>query len=88
MYLGEAAGRRDQLEGAHLRLHAHRRRRHATLGGSRIFTHDGSRLFEFDQNGKYVREIGVGIYGFLFAQSVRIDPQDNIWVVDRGCEPW
>ncbi len=34
--------------------------------------------------GKFVREIGQGIYGFLFAQVVRIDPQDNIWVVDRG----
>jgi len=40
--------------------------------------------FEFDPNGKYVREIGQGVYGFLFAQSVKIDPQDNIWVVDRG----
>jgi hypothetical protein len=41
-------------------------------------------LFEFDSAGKYLREIGGGIYGFLFAQSVRIDPQDNIWAVDRG----
>ena len=55
-----------------------------TMGGSRFFTHGGSRLFEFDSTGKYLREIGVGIYGFLFAQSVRVDPQDNIWTVDRG----
>ena len=34
--------------------------------------------------GKFVREIGVGVYGFIFAQAVRVDPQDNIWVVDRG----
>ena len=54
------------------------------MGGSRFFTHGGSRLFEFDPTGKYVREIGSGIYGFLFAQSVRIDAQDNIWAVDRG----
>ena len=32
----------------------------------------------------FVREIGVGIYGFLFAHVVRIDSQDNIWVVDEG----
>ena len=25
-----------------------------------------------------------GVCGFLFAQAVRVDPQDNIWVVDRG----
>ena len=53
-------------------------------GASRIFTHGGSRLFEFDRTGKFVREIGQGVYGFLFAQAVRVDPQDNIWVVDRG----
>ena len=28
--------------------------------------------------------IGVGLYGFNFAQGVRVDPQDNIWVVDQG----
>ena len=56
----------------------------ATLGASRIFTHGGSRLFEFDRNGKFVREIGGGVYGFLFAHAVRVDAQDNIWVVDRG----
>jgi len=56
----------------------------ATLGGSRVFTHDGSRLFEFDDKGTYVREIGVGIYGFVFAHVVRVDSQDNIWVVDEA----
>ncbi len=55
-----------------------------TMGGSRFFTHGGSRLFEFDTTGKYVREVGTGIYGFLFAQAVRIDSEDNIWTVDRG----
>ena len=43
-----------------------------------------ARLFEFDQTGKYVREIGQGLYGFVFAHTVRVDPQDNIWVVDEG----
>src|SRR4029453_9363080 len=44
----------------------------------------GARLFEFDQTGKYVREIGQGLYGFVFAHAVRVDPQDNIWTVDEG----
>ena len=70
-------------QGAHLRLHAHRRRAR-DLGSSRTFYNGGSRLFEFDQTGKFVREIGQGVYGFNFAQAVRIDPQDNIWVVDQG----
>jgi NHL repeat len=43
-----------------------------------------TRLFEFDRNGNYVREIGEGNYGFEFAHSVRVDPEDNIWAVDEG----
>ena len=57
---------------------------YATTGTSRTFTHGGVQLLEFDQNGRYLKEMGQGLYGFLYAQQVRIDPQDNIWVVDRG----
>ena len=52
-----------------------------------VYTRSGdTRLFEFDQNGAYVREIGEGLYGFAFAHAVRVDPQDNIWAVDEGIE--
>jgi len=54
-----------------------------TIGTARPFLHGGSRLFQFDKTGKYVGEIGKDSYGFLVAQQVRIDPQDNIWVVDQ-----
>jgi hypothetical protein len=53
-------------------------------GTSRAFESGGSRLFEFDQNGNFVREIGHNVYGFTFAHAVRVDPEDNIWVVDEG----
>src|SRR5258708_26576285 len=43
-----------------------------------------TRLFEFDENGNFLKEIGKGYYGFEFAHSVRVDPQDNIWTVDEG----
>ena len=43
-----------------------------------------TRLFEFDQNGNFVKEIGNGYYGFEFAHSVRVDKDDNIWTVDEG----
>src|SRR5215813_12974274 len=56
----------------------------ATLGDERTFYHGGSRLFQFDQTGKFVKEIGQGVYAINFAQQVRVDPQDNIWVVDSG----
>jgi sugar lactone lactonase YvrE len=43
-------------------------------------------LFEFDQNGRYIREIGKGLYGFSEAHSVRIDKKDNIWAIDKGSD--
>jgi len=83
LYLGEVAGVATNSKG-HVFVYTRTGGTTATLGGSRVFTHGGSRLFEFDDKGTFVREIGVGIYGFLFAHVVRIDPQDNIWVVDEG----
>ena len=50
-----------------------------------VYTRSGdTRLFEFDQNGTYVREIGQGLYGLEFAHAVRVDRDDNIWTVDEG----
>jgi hypothetical protein len=82
IHLGEVAGVATNSRG-HIFVYTRTGTTIATLGGSRVLAHGGSRLFEFDQNGAYVREIGVGIYGFLFAHVVRIDPADNIWVVDE-----
>ena len=59
----------------------------ATNSKGHVFAYTRSqstRLFEFDQNGKFIREIGEGLYGFAFAHAVRVDPQDNIWAVDEG----
>jgi hypothetical protein len=83
MYLGEVAGIATNSKG-HIFVYTRTGTMTATLGGSRVFTHGGSRLLEFDQNGAYLKEIGVGIYGFLQAHVVRVDPQDNIWVVDEA----
>src|SRR5262245_32677478 len=41
-------------------------------------------LFEFDQTGKYIKEWGQNSYGFSFAHAVRVDKDDNVWVVDEG----
>ncbi len=84
LYLGEVAGVATTSKG-NILVYT-RTGEDATMGGSRFFTHGGSRLFEFDPTGKYLREIGTGIYGFLFAQAVRVDAQDNIWTVDRGAD--
>src|ERR1051325_2506542 len=45
-----------------------------------------SQLLEFDQNGKFVREIGKGLYAWACAHVVRIDKDDNIWAVDKGSD--
>jgi len=83
LYLGEAAGVATNSKG-HLFVYTRTGNPTASLGDSRIFTHAGSRLFEFDQNGSFVHEIGQGIYGFLQAHAVRVDPEDNIWTVDEA----
>ena len=43
-----------------------------------------TQLLEFDQTGKFVREIGKGVYGLGYSHSVRFDRYDNLWVVDKG----
>ena len=45
-----------------------------------------AQLLEFDQNGKFVREIGKNLYAWSYAHAVRIDKEDNIWVVDKGSD--
>jgi hypothetical protein len=83
-YLGEVAGVATTSKG-NILVYT-RTGEMATAGASRIFTHGGSRLFEFSPTGAYIREIGTGMYGLLFAQAVNVDAQDNIWVVDRGSD--
>src|ERR1700752_4474835 len=68
IYLGEAAGVAQNSKG------------HVF-----VFTRSGeTQLFEFDQEGNFVREISPRNYAFEFAHTVRVDPQDNVWAVDEG----
>src|SRR5881628_574919 len=82
IYLGEIGGVAANSKGD---IFVYTRTGHPTvsLGTARPFAHGGSRLFQFDKSGKFVREIGANSYSFIFAQQVRIDPQDNIWIVDQ-----
>lgn len=81
-FLGQAMGIATNSKG-HVFVYTRNGNPTMTLGGSRAFAHGGSSLYEFDQNGRFVRQIGSQIYGFVAAQAVRVDPQDDIWVVDR-----
>jgi DNA-binding beta-propeller fold protein YncE len=82
LYLGEVGG---VATNSHGNIFVYTRTGHPTIsiGSARPFAHGGSRLFEFDPSGKFVREIGKDSYGFMFAAQVRVDPSDNIWVVDQ-----
>ena len=82
IYFGEIGGVATNSRGD---VFVYTRTSHPTmsLASARPFVHGGSRLFQFDRTGKFTREIGQGVYGFLFAAQVRVDPQDNLWVVDE-----
>lgn len=82
LYLGEVAGVATNSKGD---IFVYTRTGHPTItiGTMRPFAHGGSRMFQFDRTGKYVREIGKDTYGFMAAAQVRIDPDDNIWAVDE-----
>jgi hypothetical protein len=82
IHLGEAAGVATNSKGD---LFVYSRTGHPTvsIGTARPFAHGGSRVFQFDRSGKFVREVGKDSYGLMFAQQVRVDPQDNVWLVDQ-----
>src|SRR5258706_9660084 len=82
LYLGEVGGVATNSRGD---IFVYTRTGHPTItiGTARPFAHGGSKLYQFDRTGKFGRELGKDSYGFMFAAQVRIDPNDNIWVVDQ-----
>ena len=82
-FVGEVGGVGQNSKG---QLFVYTRTGHpyATLGDNRTFYRGGSRLFQFDATGKFVRELGQDVYGFNAAFGLRIDPQDNVWTIDAG----
>ena len=89
LHLGEVAGVATTSRG-NLLVYFQGGGPNATIGAARIHINGGPRLIEFDRSGKFLREIGATAndrpYAFLFAQGVRVDPQDNVWIVDRASQ--
>jgi DNA-binding beta-propeller fold protein YncE len=85
IHLGEAVGVATNSKG-NIFVYTRTGSPSITVGTERVFArgNGAARLFEFEPGGKFVREIGQGLYGFIFAHVVRVDPQDDIWVVDEG----
>ena len=82
IYLGEAAGVATTSKGNIL---VYTRTGGVATAGRHVgFTRGGSRLSNSTPVESICARSDQGVYGFVFAQTVKVDPQDNIWVVDDG----
>src|SRR2546428_4189700 len=45
-----------------------------------------SQILLFDKTGKFLREVGKGLYAWSYAHTVRFDKDDNLWAVDKGSD--
>src|ERR1700688_4461531 len=79
MYLGEASGVALNSKG-----HIFVISRGNTSGPA--YAAAATQLLEFDAKGQYIREIGKNLYAWSFGHTVKVDPQDNIWVTDKGSD--
>ena len=79
MYLGEAAG--VAVNSKHHVFVFHR----GNVSGP-AFGAAAAQLLEFGPDGKFIREIGHGLYSMAYAHAVRIDKADNIWIIDKGSD--
>jgi DNA-binding beta-propeller fold protein YncE len=79
LYFGEAAGVAVNSKG-----HVFVFSRGGTTGPA--YGAAAAQLFEFDADGKYVREIGHHLYAWSYAHAVKVDKEDNIWVADKGSD--
>jgi len=80
LYLGEASGVAINSKG-HIFVYS----RGGNASGP-AYASTAAMLLEFDANGKFIREIGHGLYAWSFAHDVRVDKDDNIWALDKGSD--
>ena len=45
-----------------------------------------SQLLLFDKTGKFLREVGKGLYAWSYAHAIRFDRDDNLWAIDKGSD--
>ena len=79
LHMGEAAGVAVNSKG-HVFVYS----RGSTTGPA--FAAAAAQVLEFDATGRYVREIGKGLYAWAYAHTVRVDRDDNVWAVDKGSD--
>ena len=74
-------GHRGQLEG--------RRSPSSTRSnsaGGPAYGATASQVLLFDKTGKFLREVGKGLYAWSYAHAIRFDKDDNLWAVDKGSD--
>src|SRR5258708_664644 len=79
LYLGEVTGVAVNSKG-----HVFALSRGNTSGPA--YAAAATQLLEFGADGKFIREIGKTLYAWSYGHTVRVDPQDNIWVTDKGSD--
>jgi DNA-binding beta-propeller fold protein YncE len=45
-----------------------------------------SQILLFDKTGKFIREVGKGLYAWSYAHAIRFDKDDNLWAIDKGSD--
>jgi DNA-binding beta-propeller fold protein YncE len=45
-----------------------------------------SQILLFDKSGKFLREVGKGLYAWSYAHAIRFDKDDNLWAIDKGSD--
>jgi hypothetical protein len=79
LYFGEVAG-----VAVNSKKHVFVFSRGSTTGPA--YGASAAQLLEFGPDGRYLREIGKNLYAWSFAHAVRVDKDDNVWVVDKGSD--
>lgn len=79
LHFGEVAGVAVNSKG-HIFVFS----RGSTMGPA--FGAAAAQVLEFDEKGKYVREIGKGLYAWAYAHAIRVDRNDNLWAIDKGSD--
>jgi hypothetical protein len=81
LYVGEAAGVALNSN-RHIFIYT----RTGADDGSTILEPRMARLFEYNPDGTFLKEVGKSLYSKGWAHSVRVDRDDNIWLVDNGSD--
>src|SRR6201995_3699215 len=79
MYFGEVSGVAVNSKGPLIVLS-----RGPTSGPA--YAAAATQLLEFDAKGNFIGEMGKNLYAWSFGHTVKVDPQDNIWVTDKGSD--